>query len=669
MIIEPILPLVKDDPWLVPYLNDVLARQQRYLTQQQEILKHYQSLGDFADAYKYYGVNFDTYQNGWFYREWAPNASKLYLTGDFNDWDRTSHPLNLNEKGDWEIFLPFDEYKDRFVHQSKIKVAIFSALGRHDRIPAYITRVVQDATNHDFCGQLWFENEFNWTFPKPSLNVAKDELYIYEAHVGMAQEKEGVGTYLEFAEEILPRIKNAGYNAIQLMAVMEHPYYGSFGYHVSNFFAPSSRFGTPEELKTLINTAHEMGIAVIMDIVHSHAVKNFAEGLNEFDGSSSQYFHEGARGYHEAWDSKLFNYGKWEVQQFLLSNIKYWLTEFKFDGFRFDGVTSMLYFHHGFITFGSYDDYFKGGVDWDCETYMQLANQLIKEINPEAVSIAEDVSGMPGLSRSLSDGGYGFDYRLAMGLPDFWIKILKEKSDEEWDIFELWQVLTNRRYNERTIAYAESHDQAMVGDKTIAFWLMDSAMYFHMMKDDKSIIVERGLALHKLIRLITISLGGDAYLNFMGNEFGHPEWIDFPRQGNNWSHKHARRQWSLADSPRLKYQFFGAFDKAMIELMKGQKVLSVPTFNQINMDNQNNVMVFERNQLIFVFNFDVLKSIFGYKFRVPTAGKYTLLLNSDAVEFGGFGRIDPKTEYFTNEKQELSVYLTNRTGLVFKLVN
>lgn len=662
----PIIPLIQDDPWLVPYSQYVEDRIKRYQNQKTEILKNYSSLKDFANAYRYYGVNFDFERNGWYYREWAPGASKLYFIGDFNEWDRNAHPMYVNVHGDWEIFLPYHEYKDRFVHGSKVKVTVFSSLGRHDRIPAYITRVVQDFTNNDFSGQIWFDQNFHWTHPKAPINTAKDELYIYEAHIGMAQEQEGVGTYDEFCDLTLPIIKKGGYNAIQLMAVMEHPYYGSFGYHVSNFYAPSSRFGTPESLKRLINTAHEMGIAVIMDIVHSHSVKNFAEGLTDFDGTASQYFHEGARGYHTAWDSKLFNYGKWEVQRFLLSNIKYWLEEFNFDGFRFDGVTSMLYLHHGFINFTTYDTYFKEGVDWDCETYIQLANDLIKEINPQAVSIAEDVSGMPGMSRSLADGGLGFDYRLAMGLPDFWIKILKEKSDEEWDIFELWHVLTNRRQHERTIAYCESHDQAMVGDKTIAFWLMDSAMYFHMMKDDTNIVIERGIALHKMIRLLTMSLGGDAYLNFMGNEFGHPEWIDFPRQGNNWSYKYARRQWSLMESPRLKYEYLANFDRTMIHLMRDYQVLSSVNIHQINMDNQNNVMVFERNNLIFVFNFDVKKSIFGYQIKLSEPGNYQLLLNSDDYAFGGFGRIDNSVNYQTNAKNELSIYLTNRTALVLK---
>ncbi len=664
------LPLIQDDPWLEPYNDDVEARLERYHKALSEIQKAYGSLSNFADAHKYYGVNFDSEKNGWWYREWAPKAHQLFLTGDFNQWNRGSHSLTRNPRGDWEIFLPYDQYKDTFVHGSRIKVHVVANNGAMDRIPAYMQKVIQDPQTYDFSGQLWFEPfPFQWGSYNLNLQDVLKEPIIYEAHVGMAQEKEGLGTYIEFADEVLPRIKDYGYNAIQLMAVMEHPYYGSFGYHVSNFFAASSRFGNPEDLKYLIGKAHELGIAVIMDIVHSHAVKNLSEGLNEFDGTDHQYFHPGGRGYHEGWDSKIFDYGKWEVKQFLLSNVKFWLEEYKFDGFRFDGVTSMLYFHHGSTSFDHYDKYFKNDVEWDAITYLQLANELIKEVNPNAISIAEDVSGMPGLCRTVEDGGLGFDYRLAMGIPDYWIKILKERSDEDWDINEMWSVLSNRRWKEKTIAYAESHDQALVGDKTLAFWLMDKEMYFHMLVDDPNVVIDRGIALHKMIRLFTISLGGEGYLNFMGNEFGHPEWIDFPRQGNNWSYKYARRQWTLVDSKNLKYQYLANFDKAMIHCIKENHVVSALNGRQINMDSANKVIIFERNNLIFIFNFSIGNSIFGYRFRAPEMGKYKIILNSDEKEFGGFGRVDTDFIHETDEFQSLSIYLTNRTALVMKKID
>lgn len=662
---EPILPIITEDSWLEPYVHDVHERYQRYLRARNEIEEAEGSLLNFAKGHHYYGINFDSEKNGWTYREWAPNAHHLFLTGDFNGWDRYSHPLERNSNGDWEIFLPYEKYEGTFVHGGKVKVHIQAGNGSHDRIPAFIRKVVQDTITYDFSGQLWFPEPFNWSDDNFSPAKSSNRPLIYECHIGMAQESAGVGTYLEFADNVLPRIKSAGYNAIQMMAIMEHPYYGSFGYHVSNFFAPSSRFGLPEDLKYLVNKAHNMGLAVIMDVVHSHAVKNFAEGLNEFDGSDSQYFHRGARGYHEGWDSKLFDYGKWEVKKFLLSNVRYWLEEFHFDGYRFDGVTSMLYFHHGHVSFDHYDKYFYE-VDWDAVTYLQLANSVIHEFKGAAVSIAEDVSGMPGLCRKTEDGGFGFDFRLGMGLPDYWIKTLKEKTDENWDIHEMWNILMNRRANEKTIAYAESHDQALVGDKTIAFWLMDKEMYFKMQVDDANLVIDRGIALHKMIRLITISLGGEGYLNFIGNEFGHPEWVDFPREGNNWSHQYARRQWSLADRDDLKYKYLANWDRAMLTLVKEYNILGPAQARQLNMDTTNNVIIFEKNHLIFVFNFSTGNSIFGYKLWVPTEGDYTILLNSDKREFGGFERVDDTIDYPTDEYQFLSVYLTNRTALVLK---
>jgi len=625
------------------------------------------SLLNFAKGHEYYGINFDKKRNGWTYREWAPHAYNLYLTGDFNGWNRDSSKLEKNNRGDWEIFLPYEEYKNSFVHGSKVKVHVQASKGPIDRIPAYIRRVVQDPVSYDFSGQLWFpENSFQWTDGNfnPAQNIQQP--VIYESHVGMAQEVEGVGTYREFADNILPRIKEGGYNAIQLMAIQEHPYYGSFGYHVSNFFAPSSRFGTPEDLKYLVNKAHGMGITAIMDIVHSHAVKNIAEGLNEMDGSDSQYFHAGERGYHTGWDSKLFDYGKWEVKKFLLSNVRYWLEEFHFDGYRFDGVTSMLYFHHGTTSFDHYDKYFKSGVDWDAVTYLQLANEVIHQFKNHSLSIAEDVSGMPGLCRTPEEGGVGFDFRLGMGIPDYWIKILKEKSDEDWDIHEMWDILSNRRYKEKTIAYAESHDQALVGDKTIAFWLMDKEMYYHMKAHDQNLVIDRGIALHKLLRFLTISLGGEGYLNFMGNEFGHPEWVDFPREGNNWSYHYARRQWSIVDNKDLKYQYLANWDKAMIHTIRENKILASPGVRQIKMDAQNKVIIFERNTLIFIFSFSISNSIFEYKFWAPEKGIYRIILNSDRKEFGGFGRVDDSMDYPTDNDQNLSVYLTNRTAFVMK---
>lgn len=662
--------IVESDPWLLPAVEQVISRIERFNNRLESIKSHHGSLSHFSNAYKYYGFNFDISRNGWYYREWAPEAFGLYIAGDFNNWNNRSHPLSKNDRGDWEIFLDYNTYKNTFVHGSKVKVWIEASNGFLPRIPAFITKVIQDEDTKNFSGQLWFK-EYKWSNQQ---QVVHKELFIYESHVGMAQEELGIGSYRDFAIQILPWIKSLGYNAVQLMAIQEHPYYGSFGYHVSNFFAPSSRFGDPEDLKFLIESAHQLDIMVIMDIVHSHTVKNINEGLNQFDGSDCQYFHPGERGIHPQWDSLLFNYGRNEVLQFLLSNIKYWMEEFHFDGFRFDGVGSMMYFHHGNNPVSGPLDYFINGVEWDAITYLQLANHLIHQINPNAISIAEDVTGMPGLTFPIEEGGIGFDYRLGMGIPDFWIKLLKESRDEEWDIHEIWNVLNNRLPGVKTVSYAESHDQALVGDKTLAFWLMDKEMYFHMSKEDQNIVVDRGIALHKMLRFLTLSLGGNAYLNFMGNEFGHPEWIDFPREGNNWSFQYARRQWSLKDDKTLKYHYLSDFDKDMIHIVKQKGILNHEFASQVNMDETNKTIVFSKGNIMFIFNFHPFNSIPDYEIKLDKGGSYRVLLNTDNTKYGGHGRIDENLEYFTqfnnqNNSNLLRIYATNRTALMLEKIS
>ncbi|MCC7319211.1 MAG: alpha amylase C-terminal domain-containing protein [Bacteroidales bacterium] len=667
------LPLVANDPWLEPVSKAVEERNERYLARLEQIKNNYGSLKVFASADQTFGFNYDKLRKGWWYREWAPAASELFLFGDFNHWDRYAHPMINNGRGIYELFLDDATYAKTLTHNSLIKVIVRSSLGENEQIPVYIKRVVQDEQTKDFSGQLWNPpKKYAFKHQNPVLQP-NEPLLIYEAHVGMAQEKEGVGTYDEFRKEILPRIIHAGYNTVQLMAIAEHPYYGSFGYHVSNFFAPSSRFGTPEELKALVDEAHRLGLLVIMDIVHSHTVKNTREGLNLFDGTDFQYTHAGTRGDHPQWDSKLFNYGQDEVLQFLLSNVRYWIEDFHFDGYRYDGVTSMIYFHHGNgVTFDTPEKYFTDGVEFDAITYLQLANTLLHQIKPQAISIAEEVSGMPGLCKPIEEGGMGFDYRLGMGLPDFWIKLLKEQSDEDWNINEMYHTMTNRHFDIKTIAYAESHDQALVGDKTLAFRLMDKDMYSSMAKDQKSLVIDRGIALHKMIRLFTIALGGESWLNFMGNEFGHPEWIDFPRLGNDWSYSHARRQWSLSEKKFLKYHWLADFDRAMIDFIKTNAItLSEPPWLLLA-DEANKTLVFERNHFIFVFNWHPEKAIPDYPIPVKETGDYEVVLSTDDAAFGGFDRFDTQQKYpsfFNSDKQAtVNIYNVNRAAIILKRV-
>ena len=667
------LPIVADDEWLQPVEEEMNARYARYKAKIDEIEASNGSITDYANGYRYFGWQWDDVLDGWWFREWLPAAHDVYLFGDFNNWQRTELRLKRDQAGVWSIFLPAAMYRDRLTHGSLYKIHVHGPNGWMDRIPAYAMRVVQNEESKDFAAQFWWPGEaFDWQ--GDHFDASKNgSLMIYESHVGMAQEREGVGTYREFTKKILPIVKRNGYNAIQLMAIAEHPYYGSFGYHVSNFFAPTSRCGTPEELKELIRKAHEMGIAVIMDLVHAHYVKNYNEGIRDLDGSDCHYSKPGNAGYQPHWDSMIFDYGKREVQHFLLSNIKYWMEEFHFDGFRFDGVTSMLYHHHGYIDFDAREKFFDEGVNTDAICYLTLANKLVHELNPTAVTIAEDVSGMPGMCIPIEEGGVGFDYRLGMAIPDFWIKLLKDIPDEDWNIWEMWDVLTGRLPKVKTVAYAESHDQALVGDKTIAFRLMDKEMYTDMNRASENLIVERGMALHKMIRLMTISTGGQAYLNFMGNEFGHPEWIDFPREGNDWSYAHARRQWSLSTNGFLRYSFLGDFDRAMIKLMKKYKVLEDGYAWNLQMDEQNKTIAFSHGKLLFVFNWHPTASIPNYELPVQQAGKYVPILSTDEKRFGGHDTVDMQGEHFSfNVEDEegkkwprLKIYNVARTATVY----
>ncbi len=653
--------LVTNDPGLKPYEQVIQRRIEKVEATEKKFTAGKGSLADIANNHLYYGLH--NTGHSWMLREWAPNAKYVYLIGDFNNWKPDSRWGMQNiGAGNWEIILPTDALK----HCDLYKLLIVWENGSGERIPSHCRRVVQDEKTHVFSAQVWNPvKPYKWKNEQPKR--VKNPL-IYEAHIGMATEEYRVGTYDEFRKNVLPRIANLGYNVIQFMAIQEHPYYGSFGYQVSNFYAPSFRFGTPEELKALIDEAHGLGITVIMDIVHSHAVKNDAEGLSHFDGTDYQYFHSGPRGQHPVWDSRCFNYGKHEVISFLLSNCKYWMDEFKFDGFRFDGVTSMMYLHHGLgIDFVNYGMYFDENSDEEAITYLSLANKLIHEVNPAALSIAEDVSGMPGLAVPSKDGGMGFDFRMSMGVADFWIKTLKKKKDEEWHVGDMFYELTNKRKDEHTISYAECHDQAMVGDKTIIFWLLDKEMYTGMSVFEPSVVVDRGTALHKLIRIMSLATAGDGYLNFMGNEFGNPEWIDFPREGNNWSYHYARRQWHLADDTNLRYRFLQEWDKAMITLAKKEKIYKERPFAIIQ-NTADQVLIFKRGDVIFAFNFNPSKSFTNYGFEID-AGKYKTLLCSDCKKFNGFARVDEKTEHFTvfeNKKNMLKLYLPSRTVTVLK---
>jgi 1,4-alpha-glucan branching enzyme len=655
--------LIKNDPYLKPFQDTILYRMERAKLKE-KALKKSGKLADFANAHKYYGLTKTS--NSWVYRDRLPAANEVYLIGNFCDWQIDERfRLHKNAKGDFELKLP----KSKIKHLDLYRLYVKWEGGAGYRIPAYANRVVQDPSSYIFNAQVWDpEHPYIQKNPSPE---KKESILIYEAHIGMSSEEGKVSSYTEFKDNVLPRIIKLGYDTIQLMAIQEHPYYGSFGYHVSGFYAVSSRQGTPDELKELIDEAHKHGIRIIMDIVHSHAVKNEVEGISRYDGTEYQFFHAGERGQHVAWDSRCFDYGKDDVLHFLLSNCKYWIEEYGFDGFRFDGVTSMLYLNHGLgQNFTTYYDYYNFNQDEDAITYLTLANRLIHQVNPNAVTIAEEMSGMPGLASPVKSGGLGFDYRLAMGIPDYWIKVIKEQKDENWHVGEIFYRLTDKRKDEKTINYSESHDQALVGDKTIIFRLADADMYYFMHLENRNMIIERAIALHKMIQLVTLATGQSGYLNFMGNEFGHPEWIDFPREGNGWSYHYARRQWSLADNTDLAYHYLNRFNTEIIHLFKSKQLLTEP-IDLITDKAYDQVLIFKRSDYIFVFNFNPFTSFTNYGIEVDK-GEYRIIINSDSENYLGYSRINTELPYKTvkaGEKDLLKLYIPTRTCFVLEKRN
>ena len=667
--------LINQDPYLKNFEWAIKRRNEHFKNLLHQIESNEKSLENFSNSYQNMGLH--VLPNGDIkYREYAPGARGIALFGEFNNWNRDQYWAKRDQYGFWELIIPNEDGKPRIKHKTKVKCNVVLNNGQWaDRNPIWIEYLYQNTQSLIFDGVFWNpEEKYVWKYPKKHMPRPRS-LRIYEAHVGMSSFYPKITTYKDFAENILPRIKKLGYTAVQLMAIMHHANYASFGYHVNNFFAISSLFGTPEELMELIDKAHEMGLFMIMDIVHSHASSNVDDGFNNWDGTDYLYFHGGKMGHHSLWDSRLFNYSSYETLRFLLSNCAYYSEKFRFDGFRFDGITSILYRNHGirYSFSGDYKEYFSDNFDEDGGVYLMLANKLLHQINPEVITIAEDVSGMPGLCLTVEQGGFGFDYRLNMSVSDKWIQLLKEYKDENWNMGNLIFTLTNRRYNEKHVGYCESHDQSIVGDKTIAMWLFDKEMYWNMScNSPETIIISRGMSLHKLIRMITFALGGEAYLCFMGNEFGHPEWVDFPRPGNGFSYAHCRRRWDLCDNKNLRYKYLYNWDVAMNKLDDVFNFISSP-FQYVSLKHEDDkIVVFEKGDLLFIFNFHPNKSFENYKIGTKWGTRHKIVLDSDEFRFFGKGRLEYGHDHFfpiinegwNNRPNQFNLYIPSRTCMV-----
>ncbi len=661
------------DAELSPYVDALLQRRDRFAAEIARIREQYGSLQNYADLHLTLGMHTITTDDGRRYRrlrEWMPAATALWLATDrlkFQRWAKYAF-RRVTPEGLWELDVPEEELP----HGAYMELRVLpDAAGASDgrpqrRVPAFARWVEQDAqVPEQWCARVW-DPATPYTFRHDDHPRNLEFPRIYEAHVGIAQPYVGrtqhsVGSYAAFARDILPRIRDAGYTVVQLMGIPEHPLYKSFGYQVSNYFAPSSRFGLPDDFKALVDEAHRLGLAILLDITHSHAAPNTEQGIARYDASA--YFFADKD---NQWGTLSFDYGKEMTRRFLLSNCRWWMEEFHVDGFRFDAVGNMIYRDHGFG-----DDFSHVGrcfytadgsnrVDEDGVLYLELANTLIHELKPQSLTVAEEFSGMPGMTSPTRDAGLGFDYRFAMGIPDFWGKFIKEGRP----IGTLWHEMTNHRRYERTISYVACHDQCINGKDAMIWRLIGDEMHTHMSRFTDSWNTSRGLALYKLMRLATLTTAAHGYLNFMGDEFGHPEWID----GEAYAH----RQWHLTERDDLKYADLAAFDRdCLLHIVRRHPEQFREQVRLRHLDEEDRILAFERGRLFCAFNFHELRSRPSLEVWT-TPGKYVETLSTDEDRYAGHSNLtvtEPPVEHFSDPasgatEQRITLYLPPLTALV-----
>ncbi|CAL5392773.1 unnamed protein product [Camellia sinensis] len=524
------------------------------------------------------------------------------------------------------------KYTPAIPHGSKYRVYFNTPDGPLERIPAWAPYVLPDADGKQAFAVHWEpppECVYKWKHKHPE---APKSLRIYECHIGISGSEPKIASFNDFTEKVLPHVKDAGYNVIQLIGLVEHKDYFTIGYRATNLFAVSSRYGTPDDFKRLVDEAHGLGLLVFLDIVHSYSAADEMVGLSLFDGSNDCYFHTGKRGYHKFWGTRMFKYGDIDVLHFLLSNLNWWVVEYQIDGFQFHSLASMIYTHNGFASFtGDMEEYCNQYVDKDALIYLILANEILHALHPSIITIAEDATLYPGLSEPTSLGGLGFDYFVNLSASEMWSSLLENVPDSDWSMSKIVSTLVGNRHSaDKMLLYAENHNQSISGGRSFAEILFGETMEH---ASDKRALLFRGCSLHKMIRLITFTIGGHAYLNFMGNEFGHPKRVEFPMESNNFSFSLANRRWDLLENGVHSELLY--FDKDMMNMDENERILSrgLPNIHHVN--DTTMVTSYSRGPLLFIFNFHPTTSYENYSVGVEEAGEYQVILNTDEKKYGG----------------------------------
>ncbi len=546
---------------------------------------------------------------------WAPNATVVSVMGDFNGWDRTRHPMRKRDGGIWEIFLPWlgvgSVYKYSIVSTSGEILEKSDPYGFYAEQTPKTASIVWPLSGHHWHDQGWMDH-------RSSRNWIHEPMSVYEVHLGSWLKSEGDYwlTYRELADRLVGYVKKLGYTHIELMPIMEHPFSGSWGYQVSGYFAPTSRFGTPDDFRFFIDACHQAGIGVLLDWVPGHFPKD-EHALGHFDGTALYEHADPRKGEHKDWGTLIFNYGRNEVKTFLLSNALYWLKEFHIDGLRVDAVASMLYLDYSREQGDWVPNQHGGRENLEAIDFLKRFNELVHQV-PGAITVAEESTSWPGVSRPTYLNGLGFTMKWNMG----WMH----------DMFEYFSTDSlYRKYHQKNItfsllyAFTEnfllpiSHDEVVYGKGSL----------IGKMPGDEWQKFANARA------FLTYMYGHPGKkLLFMGSEFG---------QTSEWNHDKDLDWWLL------QYPLHHRMQTMVSELNALYR--REPSLYEVDDDHrgfewidfrdvEKSVIVFTRyarnreDFLVFCCNFTPMERV-AYQVGLPKAGRYREVFNTDAEMFGG----------------------------------